>query len=454
MNLAATTTFHSPEQNRSLKAVGNGFFWLSAFYVVYCARPEDWVHFIRIIPLAKITGIGAFVAFLSSAGRGKRRFRDLPVESNYLLALLGVLMLSSVLSPVWKGGAIVRTIEFAKVYMVFALTFFLVTNLLQLRRIMFIQAASVPVVCILSIIKGHSAPRLEGVLGGIYSNPNDLAFAIVLSMPFCLMFLLTARGIRKLPWAVGMLAMAVALVLTASRGGFITLLVSGAVCLWHFGVKGRRFYLIGITALVGLILLGVAGGPLKTRFATMWNDEADTKQQSAALTSYEQRKYLVERALDGIKHYPILGMGTRNFETYSMNWQEVHMTYLEITVEGGFISLILYLLFFARGFRNLKGLLKRKDLSPEVRLISGALHSSLVGFVVGALFAPEAYEFFPFFTVAYTSALLSIVKQEDAEKAAAAAAVQATASDQLLRPVPAWNVPSPSLQRNQLTPTK
>lgn len=414
MSLATSTTTLKPLQNERLAKAGAGFFWLSAFYLVYCSRPEDWIHPLALIPLAKITGIGAFLAFLFSGRSGQRKFRDLPVEAHYLLALMGVLMAASLISPIWRGGAVSRTLDFSKVYVAWALTFFLVTDIPKLRRIIFIQAFSVPIVCAYAIFKGHSVPRLEGVLGGIYSNPNDLAFAIVLSYPFCFMFLLTAKGIRKLFWVIGMLAMAGALVLTASRGGFIMLLVAGVVGLWHFGVKGRRFYLIAITGLVSVILLGVAGGPLKARFATMFTEEANTKEESLALASYQDRQYLMERAIEGWEHYPIIGMGTRNFEVYSLNWHEVHMTYLEIAVESGIVGLCLYLMFFVCGFRNLRGLLKRKDLSIETQLITGALHSSLIGFVVGALFSPEAYQFFPFFSVGYTSALYAIVKRNDA----------------------------------------
>jgi O-antigen ligase len=89
------------------------------------------------------------------------------------------------------------------------------------------------------------------------------------------------------------------------------------------------------------------------------------------------------------------------------------MTYLQIAVEGGITSLILYLLFFWRGFRNLRYLLKRKDLDPDLMLFAGALHASLIGFGFGALFSPEAYQFFPYFAVAYTSALLAFVKEND-----------------------------------------
>src|SRR5207247_2254356 len=96
-----------------------------------------------------------------------------------------------------------------------------------------------------------------------------------------------------------------------------------------------------------------------------------------------------------------------------------HMTYLQIAVEAGIPGLILFLMFFARGFMNLWRLQKRKDLTPELQLFVGALHSVLVGFIIGALFSPEAYQFFPFFAVVYTSALLAYVREDDRAKAAA-----------------------------------
>jgi O-antigen ligase len=121
----------------------------------------------------------------------------------------------------------------------------------------------------------------------------------------------------------------------------------------------------------------------------------------------------MERAVHGIMEYPVFGLGVRNFQTYSLIWHDVHMTYLQIAVEGGIPVLILYLMIFRRAFRNLRILRKRKDLAPDIVLFVGALHSSLIGFVVGALFAPEAYQFFPYFSVAFTATLLQTIKENE-----------------------------------------
>jgi O-antigen ligase len=395
------------------EALSGAFFWLCAFYFVYCGRPGDSFRLLGYIPLAKITGLLAFLALVTSAGKTPRRFKDLPREASYLLAMITLLFASSFLSPVWRGGAFFTTLDFAKAYIAWILTFLLITTLARLRRIIFIQSASVAVVSFVAIVKGHSIPRLDGVIGGFYSNPNDMAFAIVLSLPFCLAFLLSAKGaLRKGFWALGMLVMAVALVLTASRAGFLDLLVAGTVCLWNFGIRGKRLYLIAGTGFVGMILLLAAGKPLMKRFAAISEDTANSQMEATARESYEERKLLMFRALDAIEHYPILGVGPGDFVVYSGKWKDVHASYLQIAADGGIPVLILYLLFFGRGFANLRLLRRMKDLPPEAILFRGALSSSLVGFVVGACFAPEAYQYFPYFTVCYTSVLFALATEK------------------------------------------
>ncbi len=391
----------------------SAFFWLSAFFVVYCARPEDWIPGLGYLPCAKITGILTMWALFNVLGRTKRTFKDVPKEGKLLLFLIGWLFVSGFLSPIWRGGAISHTIDFAKVYVAWILTFLLITSFERLRRIIFIQAASVALICVISIIKGHDTPRLEGVLGGIYGNSNDLAFAIVLTLPFSLAFLLTSSSaFKKVLWALGMAPMMAALFLTASRAGFVDLVISGTVTLWHFGVKGKRPGLIAGVILSGLLLAAAAGGKLYDRFHAL---EGGGATGDEALGSYEARMFLMERAVEGIENYPIFGLGIRNFRTYSTIWHDVHMTYLQIGVEGGIPALIVFLMFFRCGFQNLKIMRKAKGLDQHTVLFVGALHSSLIGFAVGACFAPEAYQFFPYFSVAFTSTLMATLRERDVE---------------------------------------
>jgi hypothetical protein len=366
------------------------------------------------IPLARISGIFALLGLLMSAGRAKRGFRDLPREARYFFAIICLLLVSALLSPVWRGGAFFKTLDFAKALIAWVLTFLVITSFAKLRRIIFIQSVSVAAITVLSMVKGRSHPRLEGVIGGIYSNPNDLAFAIVLTLPFCFAFLLSTRSIpRKAAWTASMLAMCTALFMTASRAGFIDLLVTGSVCLWIFGVKGKRIHLIAVAAAVALVVGVAAGGRLKDRFFAISGNNLENDIDLSAYGSYEQRRLLMAKSIEGIEHYP-LGVGLGNFTVYSGAWREVHVSYLQIAAEGGIAALVVYILFFGRGFGNLRRLRQMPSYDPEIDLFAGALYATLIGFVVGALFAPEAYQYFPYFAVAYTSVLLAIAKEREA----------------------------------------
>ena len=44
-----------------------------------------------------------------------------------------------------------------------------------------------------------------------------------------------------------------------------------------------------------------------------------------------------------------------------------------------------------------------------------AIGAGGLGFVIGALFAPESYQFFPYFAVAFTATLLQTVKEMERE---------------------------------------
>jgi hypothetical protein len=413
----ATTDVALRKEERAGEPLRGAYFWLSLFFLIYCARPEDWIPGLDVLPLAKITGLFALLGFVLSMGRSRRSLRSLPRESLYLLVMIVLLFISAVFSPVWKGGAFSRTVDFSKVLVAWVLTYVVVTNFERLRRIIFIETASVAVISLVSILKGYGHYRLRGALGGIYSNPNDLAFAIVLSLPFCLAFMLRTRSIpRKAAWAIAMFVMAGALFSTASRGGFLTLLIVGPVCLWHFAIKKRRLHLV-VAAVVVLLVAGLGGGErLKTRFFAMSGEDLDTGFERSAHASFEERRILISRSLEETLQHPLLGIGVGNFTSISGSWREVHVAYLQLGVEGGIPVLILYFMFFWRGFANLRRLRRISKADPDVELFAGALHSSLVGFLVGALFAPEAYQYFPYFAVAYTSVLLAIVKEQKEPK--------------------------------------
>jgi O-antigen ligase len=417
-----------PSQKRKLprhKQLAEAYISLLLFMVVYCARPEDWIPGLSNVPLAKIAGILALVAFAFSLGQIRQ---PLPNEVIFVILLTVQLFATVLMSPVWRGGALNTTLDFAKIVVIVPVMVMAVNKATRLRRLLFIQAASVATISAVAVWKGHMREgRLAGVLNGNYSNSNDLALAIVISLPLCVALLFLSRNVlSKVAWAVATLVMAYAVFLTGSRGGFLALAVATAVCLWEFAIRGRRTYLLVIVAFVGVVLCLSSSTMLSGRLKGTFDSENDA---ASAYDSAEQRQHLFWRSLEVTAEHPLFGVGPGNFPIISDVWRVTHNSYTQMSSEGGIPALILYVMVLWAGFKNLKRTRKLSDSNKEVKLFTGALHASLAGFMVGSLFASYAYQFFPYFLVSYTTVLLRIAKEQAARSVRAEPAEQTTVGD-------------------------
>ncbi len=283
-------------------------------------------------------------------------------------------------------------------------------TLRRLRGLIFVQAATVAVMVVVVVWKNQRMAgvfgRLSGVLGGIYENPNDLAFAIALAFPFCFMFLLRTRSIwKKSAWAIAMVIMSNAVLSTYSRTGLLVLLVAAGISVWEFGVnvKGRRRHVVVLAGLTALAV-SLLGGPAQygERVATIFNPDLDPTGSAQA------RRDLLQRSIGVTFEHPLFGVGPGNFQVLSGNWHGAHNSYTQLSAEGGLPALILFLLILWRSFANVHDAKRLARGQPGLLLLAGAVRASLLGFVVGALFGDFAYHFFPYFLVGHASALRQI----------------------------------------------
>jgi hypothetical protein len=375
--------------------------------VIYCARPEDWIPGLSGVPLAKIAGVIALLALIFSLPHIRRR---LPREVFFLAILIGQLFLASAMSSVWRGGALGATIDFAKILLVVIVMSTAVNTINRLRHLIFIQAASVAVIAVITVWKSHHIiGRLEGILGGNYSNPNDLALAIVISLPLCLALLFLARNwVWKVAWALAMIVMSYAVFLTSSRGGFFALITTTAFCLWAYAVQGRRRYLLVFAALLGAVLWQSSSGLLRDRL----NGTLGAKDEVASsYASAQQRQQLFWKTVEVTEQNLLFGVGPGNFEVISGSWHVSHNAFTQMSSEGGVPALAFYSLILWCGFKNVGTTTRVARGQRELMVLARALRATLAGYVVGSLFASTAYQFFPYFLVAYTTALLWIAKK-------------------------------------------
>jgi hypothetical protein len=398
--------FFAPEKRATF-----AYRMLVLFSFFYFARPEDVIPGVHYIPTEKITGGLALLGLL--VGLSGRRAGKYPIELKTLMGLL-VWQCLGIPFAFYRMGALFYVINgCAKALIVAWIVGMLVESISELRTLLFIQAGSVAVMTLFSILT-YSGGRMGGVLGGVFDNPNDLAINIALNWPLCWLFLLSAKNpLKKALWAVFMILMIRGLMLTYSRSGFLALAVAVGFSLWEFGVRGKRRYLIGVALFCGLGLMVVGPSKYGSRLMSIFGGNDTSGVDVYGGDAREARIKLLKLSIQTMGEHPVFGVGAGQFQAYSAQWHVTHNTYTEIGADQGIPALFLFLAVLFLSFRNLR-LVRNSHAyadSDEVRLFVGGLWAALASYVVGAMFASTSYNLFPYFLFGYCTAFYRLTAQ-------------------------------------------
>ncbi|MGD0988189.1 MAG: O-antigen ligase family protein [Candidatus Sulfotelmatobacter sp.] len=386
---------------------------LVVFFALYYYRPEDLIRALAYIPMAKISGGLAFVALLASMlGGGKFK---VPAAVKILWLLL-VQMTLCIPLAMWPGGAFHTVFDkFAKGVVVAMLISMVVVSLRELRKLLWIQASAVALVTLFSIAL-HSYGkdgRLSGIQESILSNPNDLAINIAISFPLALAFMLHARGFKKALWALGLAVMAVGVVLTQSRSGLLALIIIIVICVWEYGIKGKRRQVVVVTAVALVVGMCIALSSAHYRARVESIFKGDVEGISAGERgSLEARRELLKKSVMVALTHPVFGVGPGCFILVDQGWHVAHNAYTELAAESGIPALLLFLMAMGAAFKNITQLRKSNHYrdDPEFTLFTQALWAGLVGYLTGSCFASTEYNLYPYFVIGYTCAMVRIIR--------------------------------------------
>jgi len=394
-----TSTVASPERRSQL-----GYRLMLGFSFLYFLRPEDFIPGLSALHLARITAAAAVLALLLSTN--KRLQGGIPFEVKIIVAMFGWMSLT-IPFAYWRTGSLELVfVEFSKVVIVALALTFTVKRVEELRRLMFVQAFAMALLTTVSVFAHNAVQgRLGGVNHALLENPNGLAMNVALNWPLCLVFLLTSRGLlRKSFWAVSMLVMIYAVLATYSRAGFLALAVAAGLCVWDFGVRGRRLYmLVGAAFCLFVCMLVVPkdyGKRLETLVGTFQEGDLDRG-------STEARQDLLRLSLKVTAAHPIFGVGPGNFSPYTGFWHVTHNTYTQFSSECGVPGLLLFLILIWGAFRNLRYVQNRSPSSGtnDLTLYASALKAALASYILAGFFCSSAYDLFPYYLVLYTTLL-------------------------------------------------
>jgi O-antigen ligase len=384
-------------------------YWaLLMFSFIYFARPEDFIPGLDYLPVGKISAGIALVALLFS---WRRRQAKMPLEIKLVLGLFFYLCLT-IPFAFWRGGSYAVVInQFSKAAIAAVLISMIVSEMWELKRLLWVHAAAMAILAVASIVARSGASlRMKALSNGI-ANPNDLAISLVIAFPLCIAFLLAARSaFKKVLWTAGIVFMLYGLVATYSRSGFVAMAICFVICVWEFGIKGKRIQVLAAAFVFMIASVGFAITAPNYMLRLQSLFAGGDVRGSFDKGSLDARRELLDQSISITLHHPIFGVGPGNFEVVTETWHVTHNTYTELSSEGGIPSLLIFLTILGLTFRNLRGLGKapRYKTDPELRLFNSALWAGMWAYVVGAAFSSTAYLLYPYFMVAYVSALYRI----------------------------------------------
>lgn len=251
--------------------------------------------------------------------------------------------------------------------------------------------------------------RVQGDLGGMFSNPNDMALHLVVMVPLAVALLLSARHIAaKLFYGTCALLMVAGTVVTFSRGGFIGLVFGAAVLAWKLG-RRNRLAVILVSVLVLGAFLALAPGSYGMRVLSLFDSNLDPVGSSSA------RRELLIRSVKVALLNPVFGVGMGNFHIKSIHEQVSHNAYTQVAAEMGVTALALYTLFIVTPLKRLRQIEREtfdKRHGSHFYYLTIGMQASLVTYMVDSFFASVAYQWYVYYLVAYAICLRRIYDME------------------------------------------
>jgi O-antigen ligase len=391
---------------------------LIAFTCVLLLAPQHVFPILGRLRIALLAGVVAIVAHT-----WQRWEQGLPLtRPGREMSLAGALLvwaLAGVPFSQWPGGSLALLLDlYLKALAVFWLIGNVVDTLPRLRGMAWtltLLTVALALVGIYNYASGVFAAtqdrRILGYDAGLARNPNDLALMINLIVPIALALLLSSSGaLLRTVLAAALALQVIAVVLTFSRAGFLTL----ATTLGLFGLRllwrpSRGLVLAGL--LGGLLALPFLPAGYADRLLTLSAIDADPT--GSARARWDGTVASLEHAVEN----PILGAGLgMNIlvlnESVGANWRSVHNAYLEHAVDLGLPGLALFVLLLWSCWKSVRA--TRRVAGAELGQLAEGIEISLAGFAVAALFHPAAYEFYFYYIAGLAVATRTVAAREGA----------------------------------------
>ncbi|PWT99263.1 MAG: hypothetical protein C5B51_27570 [Terriglobia bacterium] len=380
---------------------------LIAFLFMIFSRIFDvqlaWLH---------IPGISyrVMAVFLVMSGTFLAAFRE--AIGKFIIAFTAC-FLAAIPFSVWKSGSFhALTEQWLVGFVVFMATAALISDFRQYIRTAKTVALAILVLTVICITLGTVVNGRLFLPRGRFANPNEMAQALLLGMPFWWAITSSARShLLKVFGAASIGLMLYVISKTGSRGALVCLALVMGVIFLRASVVGKVKVLAAVMVmlLVGVLMIPQA---LRARYQTFFRadipeawDQVDANFLNSAVGSTNNRKEMLIRSLQLTVTHPFLGVGPGMFvvaeDTMAKSegermgsWLGTHNSFTQVSSECGIPALLFYVAIVGISFKRSYALHRRARSRPEWREISIhalALNYSLIVFIITGFFVHAAY---------------------------------------------------------------
>jgi O-antigen ligase len=436
----------APLKENWLKRRGHALSYLGLFLftAILYFRPYELIASLSsFTSMALVVAIATLVIFFPSQLLLEGNLSVRPRELNLLLLLCVTALLSipTAISPVEAFNTF--TDAFIKAVLMFVVMINVVRTSWRLKGLLFLGIA-VSVYLSFKAIEDYQSGnltvegyRVAGSIGGMFSNPNDMALHLVTIFPIAIALMFTTRGVlRKFLYGASAVLMVAGVVVTFSRGGFLSLIGVAGVLGWKIGRKHRLT--VAVCMLVSLVaFMALAPGNYGERLGSIFDHSRD------AVGSAGARQELLIRSIQVALRHPLFGVGMGNFHIVSIKELVSHNAYTQVAAEMGLAATALYVMFMLTPFKRLRAI-ERETFAgrhdSRFYYLAIGFQASLVGYMIASFFASVAYLWYVYYLVGYSICLrrmYQISLDAQRERAAAGNSGVAAADDRGTDYVPA-----------------
>ncbi len=312
-----------------------------------------------------------------------------------MIGLVAVVGIGVYLSEGVEDYQVGRYMEFVKIVVIALFTTAVVRHREHLRILMWVIALSFGFfgvkVGLAGVLTGGSLRVLQGP-GGMLEDNNDFSLALAMAIPVLVsIFASEKRAIFRKAMMVVIPLTIITILLTYSRGGFLSLATVMFALVWR---SQRRWRVVGLTTVGFVVALFFIPQEYFDRIASI----KDYETEGSAAGRLMAWRVAIRMALAN----PVFGVGYLKFQQHYTEFaafrgeyvRVAHNSYLQIWAECGTIALVMYLVMILLTFMDLwriRRLARQRYFASWIINYATMFEASMLCFVVGGTFLNRAH---------------------------------------------------------------